>query len=144
MKCGNWTRALTAAGVVSLGSAAQAEETAHAVLTSLASTTLSGYVDTSAIWKLGSDRHDSSYTGIPGRVFDGTAAKLDGFNLEAVKLVLERPLEENLLAAGYKVDLVFGPDASYFAGTVLNGGGGTTRGGDFAIKQAYVTLAVPI
>src|SRR5215831_9296765 len=143
MKCQKWTRALTAAGVVSLGSAAQAEETQHAVVTAVSSTTLSGYVDTSAIWKLGSDHHDATYTGIPGRVFDGTADKLDGFNLEAVGLILEKPLEENLIAAGYKADLVFGPNASYYAGTVLNGGGGgNPLGSDFAIKQAYVTLAV--
>src|SRR5215831_3375245 len=144
MKCQKWTRALTAAGVVSLGSAARAEEAPHLALASLSSSTLSGYIDTSAIWKLGSDRHDASYTGIPGRVFDGTADKLDGFNLEAIGLVLEKALDENLFATGYKVDLVFGPNANYFAGTVLHGGGGGTSGNDFAIKQAYVTLAVPI
>ena len=88
MKCNKWTLALAAVGMVSLGSVAQAEEAQHQVLTALSSTTLSGYVDTSAIWKFGTDRHDASYTGIPGRTFDGTADKLDGFNLEVVKLTL--------------------------------------------------------
>jgi hypothetical protein len=140
MKCNKWTLALAAAGVVSLGSIAQAEEAQHQVLTALSSTTLSGYVDTSAIWKFGSDRqHD--YSGIPGRTFDGTADKLDGFNLHAVKLTLEKPLDEGQWAAGYKADLVFGPDANYYS-TVLNGNG--VNNGDFAVKQAYVALRAPV
>ena len=49
-----WTVALAAAGIVSVGSVALAEEAAqHQVMTDLSSTTLSGYVDTSAIWKFG-------------------------------------------------------------------------------------------
>jgi hypothetical protein len=141
MNCNKWTLALAAAGVVSLGSVAQAEEAQHQVLTALSSTTLSGYVDTSAIWKFGSDNHDGTYTGIPGRTFDGTSDKLDGFNLHAVKLSLEKPLDEGQWAAGYKTDLIFGPDANYYA-TTLNGGGVNT--GDFAIKQAYVALRAPV
>jgi hypothetical protein len=141
MKYNKWTLALAAAGVVSLGSLAQAEEAQHQVLTALSSTTLSGYVDTSAIWKFGSDRHNSTYTGIPGRVFDGTQDKLDGFNLHAVKLTLEKPLDEGQWAAGYKTDLVFGPDANYYS-TLLNGGGINT--GDFAVKQAYAALRAPV
>ncbi len=142
MKCNKWTLALAAAGVVSLGSVAQAEEAQHQVLTALSSTTLSGYVDTSAIWKVGSDRHDATYSGIPGRTFDGTADKLDGFNLHAVKLSLEKPLDEGQWAAGYKADLVFGPDANYY-GTTLNGGV-STGADDFAVKQAYVALRAPV
>ena len=124
-----------------MGSIAQAEEAQNQVLTSLSSTTLSGYVDTSAIWKFGSDRHDGTYTGIPGRTFDGTADKLDGFNLHAVKLALEKPLDEGQWAAGYKADLVFGPDANYYS-TTLNGG--AMNSGDFAVKQAYVALRAPV
>jgi len=141
MKCNKWTLALAAAGLVSLGSLAQAEEAQHQVLTALSSTTLSGYVDTSAIWKFGTDRHDATYTGIPGRVFDGTGDKLDGFNLHVVKLTLEKPLDEGQWAAGYKADLVFGPDANYYS-TLLNGGG--INNGDFAVKQAYVALRAPV
>jgi hypothetical protein len=141
MKCNKWTLALAAAGVVSLGSVVQAEEAQHQVLTALSSTTLSGYVDTSAIWKFGSDSHDATYTGIPGRTFDGTSDKLDGFNLHVVKLTLEKPLDEGQWAAGYKADLVFGPDANYYA-TTLNGG--ALNSGDFAIKQAYVALRAPV
>ncbi|MHC1768029.1 MAG: outer membrane beta-barrel protein [Verrucomicrobiia bacterium] len=141
MKCNKWTLALAAAGVVSLGSIAQAEEAQHQVLTALSSTTLSGYVDTSAIWNIGSDKHDGTYTGIPGRTFDGTGDKLDGFNLHAVKMTLEKPLDEGQWAAGYKADLVFGPDANYYS-TLLNGAGNDQD--DFAIKQAYVALRAPV
>src|ERR1044071_3854504 len=106
MKCNKWTMVLAAAGVVSLGSVVQAEEAQHQVLTALSSTTLSGYVDTSAIWKFGTDNHNGG-TVIPGRVFDGTSDKLDGFNLHAVKLVLEKPLDEGQWSAGYKGALFF-------------------------------------
>jgi hypothetical protein len=98
-------------------------------------------VDTSAIWKFGTDHHDGTYTGIPGRTFDGTSDRLDGFNLHAVKLTLEKPLDEGQWAAGYKTDLVFGPDANYYA-TTLNGG--SLNSGDFAVKQAYVALRAPV
>jgi hypothetical protein len=144
MKCNKWTLALAAAGVVSLGSVAQAEEAQHQVLTALSSTTLSGYVDTSAIWKFGTDNHGPGsgvIPTIPGRSFDGTADKLDGFNLNVVKLTLEKPLDEGQWSAGYKADLVFGPDANYYS-TTLNGGGLNTD--DFAVKQAYVAMRAPV
>ena len=98
-----WTVALASAGLVSIGSVVQAEETPHQVLTALSSTTLSGYVNTSAIWKLGTG------TQLVGRAFDGTA-KQDGINLDVVKLSLKSPWMKRR-AAGYKVDLLFGPDA---------------------------------
>jgi len=142
MKCNKWTQALAAVGLVSLGSVAQAEEAQHQVLTALSSTTLSGYVDTSAIWKTGTDNHGPGNNNvIPGRTFDGTSDKLDGFNLNVVKLTLEKPLDEGQWAAGYKADLVFGPDANYYS-TVLSGGG--VNNGDFAVKQAYVALRAPV
>jgi hypothetical protein len=139
MKCNKWTMALAAAGVVSLGSVVQAEEAQHQVLTALSSTTLSGYVDTSAIWKPGTDQGGGR---LPGHVFDG-ADKMDGFNLQAIKLTLEKPLDEGQWSAGYKTDLIFGPDANYYQ-TLLNGGSSTAVDRDFAIKQAYVALRAPV
>jgi hypothetical protein len=130
-----WTLALAAAGLVS-PAVLQAEEQ-HQVLTALSQTTLSGYVDTSAIWSFGSPNG-----GLAGRTFDGTPDKLDGFNLHAVKLVLEKPLDEGQWSAGYKADLVFGPDANYY-NTVANGGVGDGSS-DFNVKQAYVALRAPI
>ena len=53
MKVNKWTLGLAAVGLVSLPALAQAEEKASAVMTALSSTTISGYVDTSAQWDIG-------------------------------------------------------------------------------------------
>lgn len=137
MKVNKWTLALAGAGIISLNSVSQAEEQ-HAVMTALSQTTISGYVDTSAIWAFG----DQNGAGIAGRTFDGSREKLDGFNLHAVKLVLEKPLDEGQWSAGYKADLVFGPDANYY-NTVANGGV-ADGSSDFNVKQAYVALRAPV
>src|SRR5437016_6142708 len=100
MRVNQWTLGLVAAGVVSAASVSRGEEAPSQVLTALSSTTLSGYVDTSAIWKIGSDHGKGSF--IPGRSFDN-AGKMDGFNLNVVKLILEKPLDEGQWSAGYRV-----------------------------------------
>ena len=128
MKFNQWTLGLAAAGVVSLASVAQGEEAASHVMTALSSTTLSGYVDTSAIWNFGSEESGDS---VPGRSYDG-AGKQDGFNLNVFKLRLEKPLAEGDWSAGYLVDLVFGPDGGVYDATGQH------------IKQAYVALRVPV
>ena len=56
MKFNKWTMGLAAIGVVSLASAARADETAtkmSMVNTALSNTTLSGYVDTAAVFNPG-------------------------------------------------------------------------------------------
>lgn len=131
--------ALIGAGIVSLPSAAQAEETASSVLTALSATTLSGYVDTSAIWKPGTG---NGY--LPGRAFDGGEGnaggnKLDGFNLNVVKLAVEKPLDESEWAAGFRVDLIFGPDAVGY-NTSVN----AEALSDFSVLQAYVAFRAPV
>jgi hypothetical protein len=131
MKRNLWTIGLAAAGVISLATAGQAEEAPHQVMTALSSTTLSGYVDTSANWHFGAGN-----AARPGWSFDG-ASKQDGFNLNVVKLSIEKPLSEGQWAAGYKVDLLAGPDAVGYNPAI--GGGG-----DFGIKQAYVALRAPV
>ena len=139
MKLNQWTLGLAAAGVISLASVAGAEEAASApsqVLTALSSTTLSGYVDTSVIWRPGTGNATGAGAFTLG-------PKQDGFNLNVVKLTLEKPLDEGQWSAGYKVDLLFGPDANAFGTTsTLGAGGATTQ--DFAIKQAYVALRAPV
>lgn len=137
MKLNKWTMALAAGGVVSLGSVVQAEEAQHQVMTALSQTTLSGYVDTSAIWKLGTGNT------LPGRAYDGPG-KLDGFNLNVVKLGLEKALDEAQWAAGYKVDLLFGPDAVTYQGAFASGGSIGSFGDDFAIQNAFVQLRAPV
>src|SRR5690606_8424621 len=94
---------LAAVGLVSLGSVAQAEETVP-LTTALSSTVISGYVDVSAQWNLGRGNVSS-----PPVAFNG--GKQDGFNLNVVNLTLEKPLDEGEWSAGYKAELLFGPDA---------------------------------
>src|SRR5437016_14211398 len=139
MKLNQWTLALVAAGVVSLESMVQAEEKEQKMsllLTAVSSTTLSGYVSTSAIWKPG-----TSNAGIPGRAFDAPASKHDGFNLDVVSLMLAKPLSEDDWAAGYTAQLWFGPDAVGFNTSPPSLAG---AGGDWTVKPAYVDLRAPI
>ncbi len=137
--CGWWPLGLLIAALASHASLVHAEELQQPLLTTLSSTTLSGYVDTSAIWKLGSD--DPQGRTLPGRTFDGPDRQ-DGFNLEVVKLTLEKPLQEGIWSAGYKADLVFGPNGNYY-GTILNGGSAESLN-DFNVKQAYAALRAPV
>src|SRR5437870_8455992 len=126
MKLNNrWTVGLTAIGVVSLAIVAKAEEKASSVMTALASTTLSGYVDTSAQWNFGTGNANN-----PPYKFGG-ASKADGFNLDVVQLTIAKPLDESEWASGYRVDLWFGPDANTLATQ------STGFGADLAIRQAY-------
>src|ERR1039457_72890 len=88
-----WTVALVSAGVVSLPAAARSEETAttNSVLTALSTTTISGYVDTSAHWNPGTGNANLpvySPNGVPG------GSKADGFNLDVVALTLSKPIGE--------------------------------------------------
>ena len=128
MKFNKWTVALAATGVVSLASAVQADES-HPVNTALSSTTLSGYVDTSAIWNFG-----SGYT-VANRFANTGADRQDGFNVNTIKLQLEKPIDEGTWSAGYKVETMFGPDANVMPGALTSG---------VAIKQAYAALRAPI
>src|SRR5258708_22366564 len=114
--------------------ASKAEERPSALFSGLSSTTLSGYVDTSAQWNFGTGNANP-----PPYKFGGPG-KADGFNLDVVQLRIEtRPSEDEDWAAGYRVDLSAGPDANTLV-TQSAFGVGT---GAFAIRQAYFTLPVP-
>jgi hypothetical protein len=128
MKFNKWTVALAATGVVSLASAVQADE--HPVNTALSATTLSGYVDTSAIWNFGTG------TTVANRFANTGSDRQDGFNLNTVKLQLEKPIDEGTWSAGYKVETMFGPDAVVMPGRLGNS--------QIALKQAYVALRAPV
>src|SRR5256714_10323179 len=134
MKFNKWTVGLAAVGVVSLASAARAEEKVSTVMTALSSTTLSGYVDTSAQWNFGTGNAH-----LPDYKFGGSS-KADGFNLDVIQLRIEKPLDEQDWAAGYRVDLWAGPDANAL-GTQSTLSSGSS---DFAIRQAYVLLQAPL
>src|SRR5260221_9538359 len=134
MKFNKWTIGLAAVGLVSLNSAVKAEEKANMVQTALAGNSASGYVDTSAQWNLGTGNGH-----MPPYKFGG-ASKADGFNLDVVQLRIEKPLDESEWAAGYRVDLWAGPDANVLNTQSINSVGGA----DFAIRQAYVALRMPL
>ena len=126
------TAALIALGVVSLASVAKADSPS-VVQTAVDSTTISGYVDTSMQWNLGTGNANA-----PAYIFGGPS-KADGFNLDVIKLVIEHPASlSDEWGAGYKVDLLFGPDANVY-GTQSTG-----ITADFAVKQAYVDLKAPV
>lgn len=130
------TSALIAAGIISLAAAVQAEETQlSAVQTALSTTTLSGFVDTSAHWNFGTGNASlPPYTpnGAPG----GT--KADGFNLDVVALTLTKPAESEGWSAGYNATFLFGPDAVGYNPSV------TGAAGDFSLKDTYVDLHAPL
>src|SRR6266481_5517480 len=138
MKYNKWTIALAAAGIVSLAPVAQAEEKINSVMTALSSTTLSGYVDTSAQWNFGTGNAH-----LPDYKFGGSS-KADGFNLNVVQLRIEKPLDEAEWAAGYRVDLWAGPDANVLGTQSVFGNSSFASMGDFAIRQAYIALRTPV
>jgi hypothetical protein len=127
------TGAVTCAAAITLPSALFADEKPVSLLTAFSSTTLSGYVDTSAQWNFGTGNAN-----LPPYAFGGTS-KADGFNLNVVDIQIEKPVDTaELWSSGYKVELLAGPDANTFA-TQSSG-----NASDFAIKQAYVALHAPI
>ena len=133
MKVNKWTLGLAAVGLVSIPVTMQAEEKMSQLQTALSSTTISGYVDTSAQWQVGKG------TTPPAYAFNG-ASKQDGFNLNAVNLTIEKPLDtQDQWAAGYKIETIYGPNAVGWNPSYAGVGNS-----DFAIKQAYVALRAPV
>jgi Putative beta-barrel porin-2, OmpL-like. bbp2 len=135
MKFNKWTLGLAAIGAVSLTSAARADDVTNSLMTAVASTTISGYVDTSINWTPGTGNFFSpayAYNGSPGYGGAG-GSKADGFNLNSVNVVLQKAEDETEWASGYMVDVFLGPDAASL---------GTGFGN--SIKQAYVTLRTPV
>jgi hypothetical protein len=137
MKFNKWTVCLAAVGVVSLASAARADEKMSQVQTALSNTTISGYVDTSFNWAVSpSNNKLSPASYIP---YQG-ADKQNGFNLDVVKLSIAKPQDESPYASGYQVDLLFGPDAATLGTSSL----GSATEADLAIEQAYIALRTPV
>jgi len=130
MKINEWTLGLAAVGVVSLASVAQADEAKLVPLnTALSSTTISGYVDTSAMWNPGTGGN----VNVAPYAFN--AGKHDGFNLNLVDIKISKPIDEGKFSAGYTADLMYGPDSA-----IINPSGGSSA----AIREAHVDLSVPV
>jgi hypothetical protein len=147
MKLNKWTKGLAAAGVVSLASAVNATADANeTVMTAVSSTTLSGYVSTTAIWKAGTGNGNaaSSAPGFrPGGSFNGgSGSAQDSFSLDVVDLTISKPLDEGEWAAGYTAELWIGPDAALLGTTT--GAPLAVAASDITIKQANVDLRIPV
>ncbi|HEX3720697.1 MAG TPA: outer membrane beta-barrel protein [Verrucomicrobiae bacterium] len=130
MRVNKWTIGLAAAGLVSLTPALLAQTNAPAptpipMLTALSATTISGYVDTSAVWNPGTGNANPA-------PFAFNAGKQDGFNLDAVDVKIAHPQDETGWSAGYVAELSYGPDAE------------AIDGGAYPIRQAYVALHMPV
>ena len=130
-----WTLGLATLGLITLPATIQADEKMNQVWTAVSSTSISGYVNTSMLWNTGTGNG-----AVPGYIFN-TPGKQDGFNLDVLDLTIERAMDEAQWAAGYKVQLWFGPDAATY-GTTIDGGGNDSSAA--AVKQAYVALRAPV
>lgn len=158
MKFNKWTLGLAAIGVVSLTSAnqAMADGNGNYVQTALKGVAVSGYIDTSVEVALTDHKKymDTPIGAVPFRD-SGHMFKQDGFNLNVIELNIEKPQDESPWASGFKVSLLYGPDAVNY-NTSGNAVGGYNNNGyygegyygynsaDFAIKNAYVALRTPV
>lgn len=126
MKFNKWTIGLAAVGVVSLASAARADEKMSQVQTALSSTTLSGYVDVAAQYQ----NANSPFAAPAPAAFYGVGVPADSIGLNVVDIALDKPLDSTPWASGYHVELWVGPEAANF--------------GIAPIRQAYLALATPV
>jgi hypothetical protein len=139
MKFNKWTVGLAAVGAISLASAARADEKMSMVQTALSNTTISGYVDVTASWKLG-----TGDVNLPGRTYDGGVGQpynQDGFNLNVVSLTLDKPEDDAPWASGYHVQLLLGDGAQKRGSGILQPTGSRNS---LAFNEAYIALRVPV
>ena len=130
MKLEKWTLGLATLGLVSLTPSllAQASNTVPQLVpiqTALTATTISGYVDTSAVWNPGTGNANPA-------PYAFNAGKQDGFNLDAADVKIAKAVDEGQWGAGYVFELSYGPDAQ------------AIDAGAYPIRQAYVDLRVPV
>src|SRR5271157_2512682 len=124
MKFNKWTLGLAAVGVVSLTSAARADESKISkVQTALSNTTISGYVDTAVQFN-----PNGSSGGTPNYYYGSNP---NSINLNVVDIAIDKPLDESPWASGYHVE--------FFVGPVAN-----SMGLPDNIRQAYITLRTPV
>ncbi len=128
MKIEKWTLGLAAAGLVSLSPGLLAQTPAPTtvpLMTALSATTISGYVDTSAVWNPGTGNANPA-------PYAFNKGKQDGFNLDALDIKIAKDLDETQWSAGYVAELSYGPDAQ------------AIDSGAYPIRQAYVELRLPV
>ena len=101
------------------------------VLTLLDGVTLSGYAEASYIYSTAKNPGRA----VVGRSFDRLD---DQFSLNGVKLTLQRPVSTNDWDAGFRVDLLYGQNATLIQSS------GLSLGNQGDIEQAYAEFNVPI
>ncbi len=121
MKFNKWTLGLAAVGVVSLATAARADEKVSQLNTALSNTTLSGYVDVGA-----------QYVSASGAAY--SLPSVDSLSLNTVDIALDKPLDATPFSAGYHVELWTG------AGAVAP----TPLGTGSLVRQAYLALGTTV
>jgi hypothetical protein len=100
--------------------------------------TLSGYVDTSYTEQFGGRGDAFGGTQAIDRQFD---VHNDNFNLNAVKIALEKALpDKNEWAAGFRIDTMYGEDASILSATDP----GLGNSSEFYLEQALVKFRIPV
>lgn len=105
--------------------------------------TLSGYVDVSYTNEFAGRGQEFNTSDVNGnnqhtlRQFDTNA---NGFNVQAVKIALEKALpDKNEWAAGFRIDTILGQDA-----TVLGDSAFGSSNSDVALEQALVKFRIPV
>jgi hypothetical protein len=102
---------------------------------------ISGYVDTSYTLNLADRTQTGPVAGSSvqntGRVFDN---QFDAFNLNAVKLTIEKAKDTSKFPAGFRVDGIIGEDANTLAANTATLGADST----LFLEQAYVNLGIPV
>jgi hypothetical protein len=121
MKFNKWTLGLAAVGVVSLTSAARADET-NMLMTTVSNTSISGYVDVAA-------QFTPQSTGLAPNYYYNQPG--NSVNLNVVDIAIDHPQDESPWAAGYHVEFFVGPVAQAM---LLNND----------IRQAYIVLRTPV
>ncbi|MBI5688373.1 MAG: porin [Verrucomicrobia bacterium] len=108
-----------------------AEKIAPKTLQFLEATTISGYVQSSyqKSWGAKGTAGDPGTT--PARFFNNNR---NGFDIDQAKLTLEKPIGDGEAGAGYRVDLLYGRDASRITG----------NNNSFFLEQAYVQFRLPV
>src|SRR5665213_1597515 len=108
MKIEKWTVGLAAAGLVTLSPALLAQTPAGPQLvpmqTALTATTISGFVDTSAVWNPGTGNANPA-------PYAFNAGRQDGFNVDDIDIKLAKPFDAGKWSAGYVAELNYGPES---------------------------------
>ena len=105
--------------------------------------TLSGYVDVSYTEQFGGRGTGFGGAQAVGHQFD---VNNDNFNVQAVKIALEKALpDKNEWAAGFRIDTIYGSDAKFLQDSAFGfGSSSSSSNSPFALEQALVKFRIPV